>query len=91
MFDNPVERGQALCVPLFYGTMEAVVLGVYCITAWKLGWTKAPRDEHFCVMLATTYEVKDDATDSEHADKPTMIDEDLETTINISTKALLEC
>ncbi|KAL7521784.1 hypothetical protein ACHAWX_006989 [Stephanocyclus meneghinianus] len=60
MFSDPVERGQALCVPLFYGVMEAVVLGVYCIVAWKCGWTKAPRDDKFWVMIMTTYEVEDD-------------------------------
>eukprot|EP00985_Skeletonema_marinoi_P014399 scaffold7295_cov118-Skeletonema_marinoi.AAC.3 len=60
MFDNPSERGQALLVPLFYGLMEAVVLGLYCLVAWKLGWTKAPRDESFCTMFVTTYEVDDD-------------------------------
>ena len=63
MFDDPIDKGQALCVPLFYGLMEAVVLGIYCIIAWKLGWTKAPRDEKFCKMIVTTYEVEDD---SEH-------------------------
>mmetsp|Transcript_18364 Transcript_18364/g.39708 ORF Transcript_18364/g.39708 Transcript_18364/m.39708 type:complete len:515 (-) Transcript_18364:16-1560(-) len=60
MFDDPVDKAQALCVPLFYGLMEAIVLGIYCIIAWKLGWTKAPRDEKFCVMIVTTYEVDDD-------------------------------
>ena len=65
MWSDPVERGQALCVPLFYGLMEAIVLGIYCIIGWKLGWTKAPRDEKFCVVIVTTYEVDDDDTDSE--------------------------
>eukprot|EP01082_Thalassiosira_pseudonana_P013922 g11675.t1 g11675 contig6:359935-361647(-) len=60
MFDDPVERGQALCVPLFYGLMEAAVLGIYCIIAWKCGWTKAARDDKFCTMIMTTYEVDDD-------------------------------
>lgn len=60
MFSNPIKRGQALCVPLFYGIMEAVVLGIYCIVAWKAGWSKAPRDENFCVMIAKTYEVEED-------------------------------
>jgi len=60
MFNTPSERGQALLVPLFYGGMEAVVLGLYCLIAWKLGWTKAPRDVSFCSMLVTTYEVDDD-------------------------------
>mmetsp|Transcript_38127 Transcript_38127/g.80255 ORF Transcript_38127/g.80255 Transcript_38127/m.80255 type:complete len:516 (+) Transcript_38127:380-1927(+) len=63
MFDDPIKRGQALCVPLFYGLMEGVVLGIYCIIGWKLGWTKAPRNEKFCTMLVTTYEV--DADDAE--------------------------
>mmetsp|Transcript_7818 Transcript_7818/g.12915 ORF Transcript_7818/g.12915 Transcript_7818/m.12915 type:complete len:541 (+) Transcript_7818:207-1829(+) len=60
MFDSPSERAQALLVPLFYGLMEAVVLGLYCLVAWKLGWTKAPRDVSFCTMFVTTYEVDDD-------------------------------
>mmetsp|Transcript_26916 Transcript_26916/g.60453 ORF Transcript_26916/g.60453 Transcript_26916/m.60453 type:complete len:513 (-) Transcript_26916:75-1613(-) len=57
MFQDPTERGQALCVPLFYGMMEAIVLGIYCLIGWKLGWTKAPREEKFCTMLVKTYEV----------------------------------
>lgn len=40
--------------------MEAVVLGIYCIIAWKCGWTKAPRDDNFFVMIATTYEVEEE-------------------------------
>jgi len=60
IFRDPVERGQALCVPLFYGLMEAAVLGLYCIAAWKSGWTKAPRDEKFWAMIVTAYEVRDD-------------------------------
>ncbi|KAL7540803.1 hypothetical protein ACHAXR_010391 [Thalassiosira sp. AJA248-18] len=66
MFDDPIDRGQALCVPLFYGLMEGIVLGIYCIVGWKMGWTKAPRDEKFCVMVVTTYEVESD--DSERSE-----------------------
>lgn len=60
MFDDPIDKGQALCVPLFYGLMEAIVLGIYCIIGWKCGWTKAPREETFCTMIVTTYEVDED-------------------------------
>jgi predicted Na+-dependent transporter len=45
MFSNPTERAEAVSVPLFYGIVEAVVIGLYCIWAWKAGWTKAPPDE----------------------------------------------
>jgi hypothetical protein len=60
MFDDPEKVASAMAVPLLYGLMEAVVLGGYCLVAWKLGWTKAPSDEKICIVLAKTYEVEDD-------------------------------
>ena len=52
------ELTQAIGVPLFYGLVEAIVLGIYCIVAWKFGWTKAPPNESFCVAIAKSYEVE---------------------------------
>lgn len=75
MFSDPVKRGQALCVPLFYGLVEAVVLGFYCIMAWKCGWTKAPRDDKFCTIIMATYEVEDDEIES-HVDEEALNNED---------------
>lgn len=60
MFNNVEDRAQAVAVPLFYGIVEAVVIGAYCIYAWKVGWTKAPRDEKLCVIITKTYEVGDE-------------------------------
>jgi len=57
MFDDPIQRAEALCVPLFYGFVEAAILGLYCVVSWKMGWTKAPADEKLCVVIGTTYEV----------------------------------
>ena len=51
------ELAAAMAVPLFYGGMEALVLGLYCIVSWKLGWTKAPSNISFWTMIATSYEV----------------------------------
>ena len=79
MFSDPTERGQALCIPLFYGLVEAIVLGCYCIICWKVGWTKAPRDEGFCQMIVTTYEVDDD---SEHFDNGEVDEERPNTGVN---------
>ncbi|KAL3826853.1 hypothetical protein ACHAXA_005695 [Cyclostephanos tholiformis] len=59
MFDDPIDRGQALCVPLFFGVMEAVVISIYGVICWKLGWTKAPKDVSFCTMITTMYEADD--------------------------------
>lgn len=60
MYDNPLDQSQALLVPLFYGAFEAILLAFYCMIAWKLGWTKAPRDDPFCMVITKSYEVKDD-------------------------------
>lgn len=56
MFEG-VDLGEAIDVPLYYGIVEAVVLGLYCIVAWKYGWTKAPSNEWFWVVLSNSYEV----------------------------------
>ena len=51
------ELGMAMAVPLFYGGMEALVLGLYCVISWKAGWTKAPSNISFWTMISTSYEV----------------------------------
>jgi len=56
MFDGN-ELSEAMGVPFFYGVVEAVILGIYCIGAWKFGWTKAPSDAPFWKIIATSYEV----------------------------------
>jgi hypothetical protein len=38
--------------------VEALLLATFCLICWKIGWTKAPSDEAFCVILATSYEVE---------------------------------
>jgi len=45
---------------LFYGGVEAVVLGIYCIICWKLDMTKAPKEEKICVVISKTYEIIED-------------------------------
>lgn len=57
---NKKDLATAISVPLYYGICEAVMLACYCVICWKVGWTKAPADENFCVMLATSYEVEPD-------------------------------
>jgi len=60
LFHDPQEIAEALAIPLAYGITEAVVLGVYCLIAWKLDWTKAPKDEALCTVLCISYENVDD-------------------------------
>ena len=35
-------------------------MGLYCIIAWKLGWTKAPKDKTFCVVVGISYDIEND-------------------------------
>lgn len=56
MFDGD-DLAEAMGVPLYYGLLEALILGLYCIVAWKVGWTKAPPNVSFCKMLLNSYEV----------------------------------
>lgn len=58
IFDGD-DLATAVGVPLFYGMCEAFLLACYCIICWKIGWTKAPSDENICVVIATSYEIKE--------------------------------
>lgn len=51
------ELAEAMGVPFFYGCVELLVIGVYCIGAWKAGWTKAPPTEPFWKVVTASYEV----------------------------------
>jgi len=64
MFSGP-DLAEALGVPLYYGLVEAVVLGVYCLIAWKIGWTKAPANENICTVISNNYETASDAFEEE--------------------------
>ena len=57
MFDDPNEVSEAIGVPFFYGTVEAVLVGLYCVLCWKIGWTKAPADAPIWTVIMTSYEV----------------------------------
>lgn len=61
------ELAQAIGVPLYYGIVEAVTLAFFCLTCWKIGWTKAPANENICTMLTTSYEVEQVRLESPNA------------------------
>jgi hypothetical protein len=39
--------------------MEGLLVSIYCIGAWKAGWTKAPKNAPFWKVLFMSYEVLD--------------------------------
>ena len=56
MFEGE-ELAAALGVPFFYGLVEAVLLAIYCVVAWKIGWTKAPKNVSVWKAISTSYEI----------------------------------
>jgi hypothetical protein len=57
MFDGD-DLAEAIGVPFFYGLVEAIVVGVYCVIAWKIGWTKAPKNVSLWKAISTSYEIE---------------------------------
>jgi hypothetical protein len=51
------DLSEAIGVPFYYGIVEAVTLGIYCVVAWKIGWTKAPRNISLWKAISTSYEI----------------------------------
>lgn len=58
MFNDKTDIAEGMAIALFYGLSEAVVLAIYCLAAWKFGWTKAPKDEFICLTLTKSYEIE---------------------------------
>lgn len=52
------KRGMALGVPVLYGTVEAVVLTIFLLVAWRMGGTYAPPSDSVCKMLVSSYQVE---------------------------------
>ena len=56
MFEGD-QLSRATAVPFYYGTVEFLIIAVYCLSAWQLGWTKAPKEVNILTMLMTSYEI----------------------------------
>lgn len=54
---DPEQLSMAMLVPTIYGFVEAAGIGLYLIIFWKLGWSKAPKDENICKVITTSYEI----------------------------------
>lgn len=65
------ELALAMRVPTIYGFTEAIGIGVYLLIMWKLGWTKAPKDEKICTIIVKSYELH-----GEHGEEVEEIDVD---------------
>jgi hypothetical protein len=75
------ELNLAMGVPFFYGVVEAFFVGIYCVVAWKAGWTKAPANVPIWTAILTSYEVVEyckqdiDGIEIEHSESSDPLDE----------------
>lgn len=51
---------EALKVPVVYGFVEIFFIGIYLLIFWKLGWSKAPKNEKCCTVITKSYELHED-------------------------------
>ena len=65
MFDSEEDLATAIGVPLYYGIVEAVILGIFCLVCWKLNWTKAPADDNICKVITNSYEVEEESEEEQ--------------------------
>jgi predicted Na+-dependent transporter len=61
----PEDIGEASGVPLVYGVVEVVVIPLFALCAWKLGWTYAPASESLCNAIVGNYQPQADGDLSE--------------------------
>jgi hypothetical protein len=72
LFPDLEEQKRALAIPFWYTGMQTCFVGVYCISAWKAGWTKAPASDNIFKVLFTSYEeaeaevVPEDEAEDDH-------------------------
>ena len=52
----PADAAKASGVPLFYGGVQAVSIGIFLFSAWRNGWTYAPPTDPLCDVLRKSYQ-----------------------------------
>mmetsp|Transcript_7730 Transcript_7730/g.16256 ORF Transcript_7730/g.16256 Transcript_7730/m.16256 type:complete len:288 (-) Transcript_7730:178-1041(-) len=50
------EAGIAVGVPVFYGLVEIVTIGIFCLTSWKAGVTYAPANDPLWKVVTHSYQ-----------------------------------
>lgn len=53
------EAGYAVGIPLIYGIAEPLVIGPFCLLAWRLDWTYGSRNLPFFAWLFGNHQPQD--------------------------------
>ena len=75
------QASRAVGVPLYYGFIEAVFIGLYLVGMWKAGWLLAPPDAPVASVLLWNWqekgreEVEGDAETASDGPEAVVVDE----------------
>ncbi len=58
--------------------MQTLIVGLFCLFCWKIGWTKAPANENFFKMLFTSYQDQDGSNSNDAEDSGDGADEEMD-------------
>jgi hypothetical protein len=59
------EQQRALGVPFWYTGIQTSLVGIYCLVAWKTGWTKAPANENIVKVILQNYQNEEMTSDAD--------------------------
>jgi len=76
MFDGK-DLAEAISLPFFYGVATFLVIGTYCVIAWKAGLTKAPPSEPLWKVITCSYEVAAAEQLEKHGVEVQLVDKDI--------------
>ena len=80
---------EALRVPVVYGFVEIFAIGIYLLIFWKLGWSKAPKNEKCCTVITKSYELHEEEEAAEEESEE-VVDEQIETIWNSQSGIIVE-
>lgn len=58
----------SVMVPIVYGTCQGLVIGLYCVIGWKMGWTRCSKNEKFVRMLTGNYQRENEISNDNNID-----------------------
>ena len=65
-----MDGSRAAGVPLLYGAVETLMIGIWCLVAWKAGWSLAPRSDSIIRVMSNNYQGALDAVAAVDDEQP---------------------
>lgn len=73
MFTEKEDIATAIAVPVIYGLVEIVFIGLFLVAAWRLGWTHSPASDSICAVLSGNYQHNAEEQDPPSRRRPALV------------------